>query len=312
MAREFPELLYSLALLANLAGRVCYTTPGSLSFLVGGSTVPKKAVKESRVRVQWDEGFILKAYRFAQDGMSNEAICGQFGITNARLRKWRRLHPALEEALTQSRRLVPSGSPDRTRGQGESLADFVYRRLPERLKAVWDKIAKWDKDPSAQKRLDALFAKEGKYVRQHLFMYALVMKSFSASEACRFVGISKSVLNLWMSEPDFCELLDEIRWHKENLVEQALFDLIKRRDAKAVIFASKTLNAGRGYHDKRTVETVGKVQHEHELKIMDSLPLKLRKQVLKAIEARKDTDAIIQDEEVPEAELVGPEGDIDE
>lgn len=229
-------------------------------------------------KVVWTNEFYVRIYCGAKEGLSNNAIARQIGVAKITFKKWVKKDPAVRDALELAR------SPNSRKGS-EQLVDYVYKRLPDDLKKAWDRINGWSKEQNSQKRIDAYFANRGKNVRQSLFIHAFVVSNFNASEACRKVGISKATLDLWKSEPQFQQLMDSIAWDKENFVEGALFKLVKKGDTSAVLFASKTVNAKRGYADVKTTNVEVKGQITHGVLDLNTLklPVKLRAEIMEVI-----------------------------
>jgi hypothetical protein len=224
-------------------------------------------------------------------------------------KSWRKKLPALEDAFNQGKKLAEM-----------SFQEYVYNRLPSKLKTTWDKITEWDDHPNATRRIYNLLCSHGIRARQQLFIHALINKNFNVSRALESMCMSKQQLFNWTkTDPNFSELLDEIEWHRKNFYEDKLFDLVKEGNAAATIFVNRTKNRDRGYGNKIEVEHTGNISHSHK-HVIDleslNLPLELRKQILNCIEESQmkalpapktefDTDAI----DVPFEEVVASTGD---
>lgn len=206
--------------------------------------------------VKWDDRFYVEAYILARAGHYDKAIGEALGVSQPTICRWIQEKPALKDAIERGR------SPE---DGGGSLREYVYGRLPYDLQVLWDRIDLADELDSGVSRVEQMLAGAGTKARQHLFLYALVHTSFDASEACRKVNVSKRVVDGWVrNDPNFAELLDEIRWHKGNFFEGQLVRLVKDGDPAAVLHVNKTFNRARGYGEVKRIEKDGEVKHTHD------------------------------------------------
>lgn len=253
----------------------------------------------------WKDEYYVQIYKLAREGMSNPEICQSLGVPEIRFRKWRSKLPALSKLLKDARR----GEDNVHKVSAiEKVDTFVYDRLPDRLKEVWDGIMASRKKQNPIQKIESLLADAGKAGRQQLFLYALIRYNYNLSRALRAVNVTKKTFDAWVTtDPDFADLLQEMEWHKGNFIEAALMQLVKKKEPAAVIFASKTFNAGRGYGAKTTVVHKGNVQHDHNLINLDELPLSLedKKRIRDAIRSRQgdQVPALPAHEEVIEGEI---------
>lgn len=231
---------------------------------------------------KWKDEYWFKIYDLARSGMTDCAIATAMGWSHrSTLFRFYRKKPALKEAVERVR---AEG------GKSETFRDYVHGRLPAKLKKLWDKILSWEEDPYGVDKVEAMLARRGQRVRQHLFFYALVHGNFNITEACRLVNISTTTFRQWLNlDPDFQALMEEIHWHKKNFFEGALINLVKNGDSAATIFVNRTVNRDRGYNDKHTtdvnVSISGEVNHKHAqvtLKDLD-LSLEARKEILQKL-----------------------------
>jgi hypothetical protein len=233
---------------------------------------------------KWRDELYLEIYQLARSGLSDSAVAKTLGVTDKTFLAWRRRRPAVAHALRQARSDKKKGS--------ETFREYVYKRLPEELQHVWDKIHKADEAGNPIVRFEALIARHGKNGRQHLFLHALLHSNFNASEACRLVNIPRATLNNWLKyDPDFAALVDEVQWHKANFFEGKLIELVERGEPSIVWNVNKTFNRKRGYEDKIKVEGKHLHEHVHAHGVVDvdslGLPLDVRKQLLAAVRAKQ-------------------------
>lgn len=256
-------------------------------------------------RVRFKPSYYVKIYELSREGMSLTQIAGALGVDKRTLRAWRDKDPAVKEALRK-------GKSIRDSNRGETFSDYVYKRLPEHLKELWDEMRAADREKNPEKSIELMISKHGKRTKQLLFVHALVSSNFNAAEACRKIGLPYVTFTKWKEyDAKFHELLGFIHEMKKDFVEGCLMNLIADGDAGATIFASKTLNRDRGYDPRVTIEHTGSVKHAHLSldKILERLPPKAQRMILQQIrngetpqlEAHKEGENI-EDAEVIEKE----------
>lgn len=237
------------------------------------------------MKPKWDDRNYLKAYELALSGMNDTKIAEVLGVSYSTFKYWKDTKPAFKEALEKAKS-IKNIDPN------QAIKDHIFGKLCPELRDVWNKICNYENMPRGCTRLEALLKGYGKTARQHLFLYALVNANYNLSEACKKVNIPKHTFKVWKeTDPDFAELVDEIEWHKGNLYESALVDLVKQGDTSATIFANKTFNKQRGYGEKLEIKSDSTVTHHHlhvHVKIDDlKLPIETRKQILLALRESK-------------------------
>ena len=134
----------------------------------------------------WHPKNAIKAYELARSGFSDRRIAEAFGVSHITLREWKERHRLFRYAIDRARK--------QRNGQSgvEQFHEYVYKQLPDNLKALWDELkACWGDGGGGLEGAEALFKKNGGVrCRQHLFLYALPYTNFNITEACRRVGIS--------------------------------------------------------------------------------------------------------------------------
>lgn len=204
--------------------------------------------KPRKEKISFKEEMSIDVYDLARQGYSNAQIAKTLGISVQTLVNWVHTRPTIKYSLEKARQLLKESTE-------QSFSTYIYNQLSPHLKLIWDEIMRCHEQENGVIRLEALFAEQGKKVRQQMFIHAWITYGFNASEALKIVNVSRNVLQGWIArDPEFAELVDEIHWHKGNFFEAALIDLVKRGDSSAVIFANKTYNRNRGYSDKVEVE----------------------------------------------------------
>jgi hypothetical protein len=249
---------------------------------------PQSFKEETRMgKRAWKDEFYVKAFELARTGLTDKAIAEAIGISPSVFKTWRLEKPALKDALTRAR-----GEGD-NKGR-ESFKDFVYNRLPDDLKELWDDIEACERRKNSVQRIEAMLKNRGKGVRQHLFLFALTSRCFSVSEACRAVNIPRKTFEGWvLDDPDFAEMVEEIHIARKDFCEGSLMSLIAAGDTAATIFANKAINKDRGYGEKSEITVSGSVDHKHlhahVVKVDDlDLPLTARRQILSALREEQD------------------------
>lgn len=216
---------------------------------------------------------LVSIYRYAKLGFSEEAIWEALPVADKTWKSWKKKFPEIKEAIRMGRTETEDGG---------NWHRFIYDRLPEDLKKIWDDIDQWDELPNGMAKIESLLSNHGKKVRQQLFLYALIHTNFSASRAMAKVCIDKDTLDYWIQNDEgFATLVEEIQWHKGNFFEEHLIGLVKAGDVGATIFANRTFNKDRGYAVKNSVDVNVTGQIEHNL--VDLTELELSKEVRMAI-----------------------------
>jgi hypothetical protein len=242
--------------------------------------------------IRWSDEFYVRAYQLARQGLADTQIMAALvptgakpgnanGSAKAAWRRWLQEKPALRQALAEGRAVLdPEGSA------WDGLKDHVYHSLTEDARAVWEEIAGLE-DLATKKSALRLFERQGRRLKQQLFLYALFECDFSRTTACRRLHLSQRTVDDWCAEPGFRQLLKGLQECKKDFCESALFRLVKGGDTAAVLFANRTLNRDRGYGDRLDVKVSGKVDHKLTLEQLN-LPLEVRKQLLEAMRQRKE------------------------
>lgn len=251
----------------------------------------------------WKDIFLVRAYELARNGLKDSQIAQALGTSRVSFTKWKETKPALNEALRLARANLTSNSKNGV----EQFLDYVYERLSPDLKAIWELLV--SEEESEIQRAEKIMEARGDRIRQKLFLHALVHYCFNPSQACRAVNISKSVLDRWIAQDaEFAALVAEMEWHKKNLFDGKLVELVMSGDPAAIIFANKTMNRDRGYNDK--VEVEHKHSHSHAIVAVqvDALSIQAKKEMLAQLQAkRKQLPAHSESEEVQDAEYTTKE-----
>lgn len=244
------------------------------------------SMKPVRMGRRWKDEYFVRIYLLARQGLSNTAIAESLGVSKDKtLTRWVRIHPAVKDALDK-------GRADREGVKMFDLKQYVYGRLPNKLRPIWDEICKVDSDESASKqdkydRIYGLIEHRGKRAKQYLWVHALVQSNFNKNEANRKANVSSSTLQQWIhGDPGFLELTNNIMEMKKDMIEGCLLGLVAQGDTNATIFAAKSLLKDRGYSTEVNIKHEGKVNHLHLNmdKVLDQLSPKAKRELLLALE----------------------------
>ena len=241
------------------------------------------------VSIYKDE-YIVRVYQLAQQGLTETKISKILGISVATFRVWEKKKKAFKKALEMGRK---EGNPNNK--DIVTFQDYVYKRLPRKLRKLWNEINAFGTSVSGIEKIEALLIKRGVRARQHLFLYAWTKSNFSISYALRKVNISRSTFEGWKSKDDsFLELVDNINWHKGNFFEDHLLKLVAGGDTSAILHVNKTFNRKRGYGEKTDIDInlSGGVSISHTVK-GKGFSLETRKAMLKDLrngEEKKKTE----------------------
>jgi hypothetical protein len=254
----------------------------------------------------WKPEYYVRIYELAKTGLSDAEVAAALGVDRKTFWSWKTGDAAVADALLKGR----SG----TSGVQKFL-DYVYQRLPDELQACWDEIQEVEDGSSTVSRLEAMLQSKGEYARKLLFVHALVHYNFNPSDACRAVNITKGTLEYWVgTDHRFGKLLDQIVWHKKNLFEGKLVELVMSGDTAATIFVNKTLNKDRGYGKEVKHIHSGAIEHNHTTgegvskRLLNQLTPSAKKELLEAMrrEVAQNKLALAphQDDTATDAEVV--------
>jgi hypothetical protein len=239
---------------------------------------------------QWNDDMPFRIYELAKAGRTIPQICTELAVNRHTFLEWiKKKRGTCARPLARQAYKLGKAQAGRIKDEGSTaFREYVYDRLSEDAQEMWDEVLKVSETKNAKKQLDLMFSGNGaKRLRQELFLHAFIQFNFSASAACRAIGISLSRLEKWKDEPGFQELMRELQIHKKNFFEAALVGLVKQGDTAAIIFANKALNADRGYNPSKNVKVSGSIDHQvHDLEKL-KLPLDVKRQMLKAMRQRR-------------------------
>ena len=259
-------------------------------------TAPKD--KKSRIKnTRWKDQFLVDIYILARAGSTVAQIADALGVGESTIEgPWKVAHPEIQYAMDKAREAIKEDRikdkfPDKEKDG--TFADYVYGRLSPNLKEVWDNIIFWSDHANGPEKVEAILEKKGVRMRQQLWVHAMLVCNFNASEAGKMVNVTKRMLDWWTeNDPEFTSLIDELHWHKKNFFESKLIKLTKRNSEKAIIHANATVNRDRGYGKTVAVSVNGTVQVNHALIPLDKLdlPVDTLLQLEKAMERLKDSE----------------------
>jgi hypothetical protein len=210
-----------------------------------------------KAQVKWDERFIVRAYKLAEQGHTDAHIADELGVHEENFSRWVSQHPGLQLALHEARN--PPKNPD-------ALREYVYGVLPEHLQELWDRIDFCQDAPSGYERTKALLANRGDNALQHLFLYGLTKTHFDAAKVCSMLGISPAKMKRWVQDdPEFHELMEYVAEAKGYFFEGHLVGKVAEGDIQAILHVNRTYNRDKYGDSVKVDKTVrGKVTHDHK------------------------------------------------
>ena len=225
----------------------------------------------------WNDEFYVKAYQLARAGATHLEIATHLGVKFCVFQYFWDHKPAFKKAVEEGKR------------KNCNLSEWIYKRLPGEYKAVWDQVCALEKQKDNIAKVEALFDRHGEGCRKYLFLYALVNNHFNPTTACRKVNIPYEQFKRWVEQDwEFAKVVAQIEEHKDDFFEGKLIELCEQGDSKAIIFANRTRNKGRGYAEKLFVEHTGQVNHTHVIELSEEILSRLskpaRRELLEVIE----------------------------
>ena len=220
----------------------------------------------------------------AHDGLPDTQIAACLGITEKTFQRARDKDPVLQDALSQGRQ-------SREYGNEETLAEYIFDRLPTNLQTLWKDVEECSTEKDAD-GVERLFRSWPVRVRQHLFIYALVSSTFNISASLRKLGLTYRMYEDWRTnDPGFKKLLQEVEEHKCNFFENAFIGRVAAGDTAAILHGVKTQCRSRGYNEKVEIVHSGSISSPDTVSIADlDLDIETRKKVLDALRAKQTTD----------------------
>jgi phage/plasmid-associated DNA primase len=186
----------------------------------------------------------------------------------------------------------------RKKKETSSLDAYIYQQLSEETKKLWDELMESEGPEKQDDKSGFKFRKvlQGvtKTQRQEIYLHALVYCKWNSSKACRYACVSVQTLESWIQQDrKFGALVAEMEVHRKNFFESALVAHTENGNASVCMFVNRTLNADRGYNERIAIDHnhSGTVNHVfHRAKDLN-LNLEARKEILRAIRAKKEDDA---------------------
>lgn len=266
-------------------------------------------------RPRFKPEYYVRIYELSREGLSYQQIATALGVTKMTLLNWRNDDEAVRDAIKKGR--SPTTLTKGGKEVGETFSDFVYKRLPKKLRKIWNEMRAADREKNGEKKLELILRGRGTRTKQHLFAHAFVCSNFNAAEACRKIGLPYVTFDHWKKhDPDFLELMGYIQEMKKDFVEGCLMSLIQQGDSAATIFANRTLNRERGYDPKVIVEHRGTVLHGTLSLdgILNRLPVQTQREILKSIRQQKEPLQLEAHDDSSENEIpdLGEDNDQDE
>lgn len=207
-------------------------------YLLGFMTMAKKknaGLKKYHVRMMID------IYSMARDGYNDKIIAKALGVTPAAFCLWKKKYKSVQYAFKKAEK-------DKKSIDNMDWTEYIKNRIPDHLKSLWNEISQYDSNASGYEMAQQLLHRKSRRIRQDLLCHAILACNFNLTKALRKVGVARCTFVKWMeNDPEFVELLNEVREIKQDLFEEGLIRLVRAGDSPAIIFANRTVNRKRGY-----------------------------------------------------------------
>jgi len=234
---------------------------------------------------KWNDSLVFTIYDLVKDGATLNTVAKTIGVTKPTLITWRKKYKKIRMAIKTAK------SIRKKTNNNLSIKDYVYNRLPDNLKSVWEKINQYDKEGTDTGKIESLLANKGKAANQYLFIYALISNNFSIAKACRKVGISRGLYYQWLNnDGDFGKLVKEIEDIKKDFIESQFYKLVKAMDTTAILYGLKTKCKDRGYGEKIEIDKNTTIKGRI---VIDELPMDVREKILETIRRRAIDSTVI-------------------
>jgi len=229
--------------------------------------------------------YMIDIYNMVKDGFSDKNMAKHFGITCSCFCNWKKRYKSVQYAIKKA-------TKDRKSVNDMDWSEYIKNKIPDHLKPLWKEITQFERDASGYDLARQLLKKKPARIRQELLCHAILACNFNMTKALRKTGVTRSMVNYWTeNDPEFIQLLNEIKDIKGDLFEEGLFRLVRAGDSGAIIFGNKTLNRKRGYGEHVTTSFEANINVTalplHEL---DLAPDILRA-ILEAVNKKKQIDS---------------------
>ena len=241
----------------------------------------KKKTKEKSNKL-YKEEYVFFIYECARKGMLGTEIAKSLEINYQTFNKWLDRYPIARMAMDMGK--------EANKDKGASFRQYMLNQMTEEQREVWTMIEAASIGKTGFAMLDEITKDQGQRAMQTFYLQALVSCNFNSTRACAMVGINFKELREWSEDPFFADMVSEIEVHKKNFFEDAFVDLAATGHAGAIIHANKSLNADRGYNEKKTITHEGTINHGHlHMDIFDlDLSPACKKEILGAIRKHKE------------------------
>ena len=233
---------------------------------------------------------IIWTYKLARDGLTEGQIAKTLGIAKVTLMLWETKKPLFKMALEHGRR-----DHKFSRKNSFDMSKYIYDSLSPKHRIVWRKLNRINEMSPGIEKVEAFFANRSKDTRQRMFLAAFCNGGFSIAAACRMVGIHRATFELWKNDPGFQEMIREVEEVKKDWYVRCFDQSVSMGDTSARIAAVRMLCRDRGFNDKQEVDVKvqGRIEHTHQLVLMDQmdLPLPVRKMLLKEVRRVKQIES---------------------
>jgi DNA-binding XRE family transcriptional regulator len=240
---------------------------------------------------KWKDEFIITAYELAREGTTEFNIARVLGISKPSFVLWEKNKPLFKMAITRGRMFHKHGTTPYC-----DMMDYIYRKLPEDLKELWQKLHQFNLANDGIDKVEALFAGKGRIVRQKMYITALVKCNFNVAAACRMTGLARDRVEKWKRDFEFQRLIKEVGEIEKDWAESCLRRLVQAGDATATIHLNRCRNADRGLNEKTQIDVNvhGQINHNHKIIAIETLdlPISIQKMILEKVrEQRKLVDS---------------------
>ena len=91
------------------------------------------------------------------------------------------------------------------------FSEYVYKKLSGKARKVWKEINAVEKTKNGAQKVECILKSNGTRMRQYLFIHAWICSNFVVSKAMRKVNLSRKMFNNWCSDPDFLQMMNEVK-----------------------------------------------------------------------------------------------------
>lgn len=250
-----------------------------------------KEAKRRKVKGQWSNKLYVKLYQAALESTEDKTVAATCGISYSMLNYHKKNKSTVRWLLKEARK-------KRGKTGVDNVLDFVYDRLSNEHKVIYDEICQLGKKgvKNGYEQARKLMENKGEAAQKQMFLYSLIHCNFNQSKARKRCCVTLKQVQKWMNEPEFADFLEEVNQGFKDFLQGALVQAVQDGDTQAIIFANKTKNRDRGFGDVSKLEIEGNVNHRVKMDLdLSELSVGAQREVFALLKKQERTQQQLEE-----------------